>query len=57
MSALPPKADIRPPDQDVCFGPKALDLYSHVTETMQVDAAAKLDTAFRSAINIAASIK
>jgi len=57
MSALPPKADIRPPDQDVCFGPKALDLYSHVTETMQVDAAAKLDTAFRSAINTAASIK
>jgi integrase len=28
-----------------------LDLYSHVTETMQGDAAAKLDTAFRSAIN------
>jgi hypothetical protein len=23
MSALPPKADIHPPDQDVCFGPKA----------------------------------
>jgi hypothetical protein len=23
MSALPPKADIRPRDQDVCFGPKA----------------------------------
>ena len=22
-SALPPKADIRPRDQDVCFGPKA----------------------------------
>jgi hypothetical protein len=22
MSALPPKADIRPRDQDVCFGPK-----------------------------------
>jgi hypothetical protein len=21
MSALPPKADIRPRDQDVCFGP------------------------------------
>ena len=34
-----------------------LDLYSHVTETMQGDAAAKLDTAFRSAINGAASIK
>jgi integrase len=27
-----------------------LDLYSHVTETMQEDAAAKLDTAFQSAI-------
>jgi hypothetical protein len=23
MSALPPKADIRPGDQDVCFGPIA----------------------------------
>ena len=23
MSAIPPKADIRPLDQDVCFGPKA----------------------------------
>jgi hypothetical protein len=23
MSALPPKADIRADDQDVCFGPKA----------------------------------
>jgi integrase len=34
-----------------------LDLYSHVTETMQGDAAAKLDTAFRSAINAAANIK
>jgi integrase len=34
-----------------------LDLYSHVTETMQEDAAAKLDTAFRSAINAAARIK
>jgi hypothetical protein len=22
MSALPPKADIRPRDQNVCFGPK-----------------------------------
>ncbi len=22
MSALPPKANIRPRDQDVCFGPK-----------------------------------
>ena len=30
-----------------------LDLYSHVTETMQADAAAKLDMAFRSAINAA----
>jgi hypothetical protein len=28
-----------------------LDLYSHVTATMQEDAAAKLDTAFRSAIS------
>jgi integrase len=28
-----------------------LDLYSHVTETMQEDAAARLDSAFRSAIN------
>ena len=27
-----------------------LDLYSHVTETMQEDAAARLDNAFRSAI-------
>jgi integrase len=27
-----------------------LDLYSHVTATMQEDAAAKLDSAFRSAI-------
>ena len=34
-----------------------LDLYSHVTETMQEDAAAKLDTVFRSAINAAARIK
>ena len=24
MSALPPKADIRPRDQDVCFGPIVL---------------------------------
>jgi integrase len=28
-----------------------LDLYSHVTEPMQEEAAAKLDRAFRSAIN------
>jgi integrase len=34
-----------------------LDLYSHVTETMQADAAAKLDTVFRSAINAANCIK
>jgi integrase len=34
-----------------------LDLYSHVSETMQEDAAAKLDTAFSSAINAAARIK
>ena len=34
-----------------------MDLYSHVSETMQEDAAAKLDTAFRSAINAAARIK
>jgi integrase len=34
-----------------------LDLYSHVTETMQVDAAAKLDTAFRSAIKATDYIK
>ena len=34
-----------------------LDLYSHVSETMQEDAAVKLDTAFRSAINAAARIK
>jgi len=27
-----------------------LDLYSHVTETMQEDAAAKIDAVFRSAI-------
>ena len=30
-----------------------LDLYSHVSQTMQEDAAVKLDTAFRSAINAA----
>jgi hypothetical protein len=33
MSALPPKADIRPRDQDVCFGPKAellvAELFNH----------------------------
>ena len=34
-----------------------LDLYSHVTDTMQSDAAAKLDTAFRSAINAAVRTK
>jgi len=34
-----------------------LDIYSHVSETMQEDAAVKLDTAFRSAINAAARIK
>jgi integrase len=34
-----------------------LDLYSHVTETMQADAAAKLDTALRSAINAAGHTK
>ena len=34
-----------------------LDLYSHVSETMQEDAAAKLDAAFRSAINAVARIK
>jgi integrase len=34
-----------------------LDLYSHVTDTMQAEAAAKLDMAFRSAINAAARIK
>ena len=34
-----------------------LDLYSHVTETMQEDAAAKLDTVFRSAINAATRMK
>ena len=28
-----------------------LDLYSHVTESLQEDAAAKLDTAYRSAIS------
>jgi hypothetical protein len=28
-----------------------LDLYSHVTDSLQEDAAAKLDTAFRSAIS------
>ena len=31
-----------------------LDLYSHVSETMQKDAAAKLDTAFRYAITAGA---
>jgi integrase len=34
-----------------------LDLYSHVTETMQQDAAARLDAAFRAAITGAASTK
>jgi integrase len=34
-----------------------LDLYSHVSETMQGEAAAKLDTAFRSAINAVTAIK
>src|SRR5262249_1121637 len=34
-----------------------MDLYSHVSDTMQEDAAAKLDAAFRSAINAAARIK
>jgi hypothetical protein len=31
MSALPPKADIRPRDRDVCFGPIAevSDLFDH----------------------------
>jgi hypothetical protein len=29
----------------------AADLYSHVTETMQKDATAKLDAAFRAAYN------
>jgi hypothetical protein len=28
-----------------------MDLYSHVTDTMQADAAARIDAAFRSAIN------
>ena len=34
-----------------------MDLYSHVTNTMQGDAAAKLDMAFRSAINAAIRTK
>ncbi|MGB9151888.1 MAG: tyrosine-type recombinase/integrase [Alphaproteobacteria bacterium] len=34
-----------------------MDLYSHVTDTMQDDAAAKLDTAFRSAIKARSSQK
>jgi integrase len=34
-----------------------LDLYSHVTDTMQVDAATRLDAAFQSAITRAASTK
>jgi len=34
-----------------------MDLYSHVTDTMQGEAAAKLDTAFRSAINAAVRMK
>jgi hypothetical protein len=57
MSALPPKADIRPRDQDVCFGPKAdigtnlaCQLFDHL-----VDAAKLLtkDEARRTAANIA----
>ena len=34
-----------------------LDLYSHVTETMQSDAAERLDAAFRPAINRFSSLK
>jgi len=34
-----------------------LDLYSHVTDTMQNDAAARLDAAFQSAISRLASTK
>ncbi len=34
-----------------------IDLYSHVTNAMQGEAAAKLDTAFRSAINAAVRTK
>ena len=34
-----------------------LDLYSHVTDTMQSDAAARLDAAFRLTINRAADGK
>jgi integrase len=34
-----------------------LDLYSHVTDTMQVDAATRLDAAFQTAITRAASTK
>ena len=34
-----------------------LDLYSHVTETMQSDAAEKIDEIMRSAINRSASAK
>jgi integrase len=34
-----------------------LDLYSHVTETMQEDAAAQLDKAFRTAMTAARSTK
>ena len=37
MSALPPKADIRPRDQDVCFGPTA-DIVTN-TRMMLIDIA------------------
>jgi hypothetical protein len=37
MSALPPKADIRPRDQDVCFGPSA-DLKTGSLNPIETDA-------------------
>jgi len=36
MSALPPKADIRPRDQDVCFGPIGDITTSHYRAAYQV---------------------
>ena len=56
MSALPPKADIRPRDQDVCFVPKAditalqrrMSLFDHlVGEDLPI--AFSLDDSFRKA--------
>jgi hypothetical protein len=41
MSALPPKADIRPRDQDVCFGPTADILPSRFLDAEEIPIEAK----------------